>query len=309
MAPGWSEDRLHHWLARRPTAALLLGSHGHDAAVLPPTKERDVQCADQCIEGVHFAPDARPREVGRKAAGRALSDLAATAAQPRSLLLCLAAPAARSEARMRAVITGVEAAGREVGAALVGGDLAQIPGPATLSVFAQGILPGSRKPPGRDRARPGQVLVLTGKVGGSGLGRHLRPRPRIDEGRALFEAGATAMMDVSDGLAWDLYRLARASGVRLVLEQVPLHRDARRAARDSGRGPLDHALHDGEDHELVATLPARSVPEGVHVIGHVVAGRGLELGPEVARVLDGDVSLTPRSRPWRPEEGGWKHGR
>jgi len=117
------------------------------------------------------------------------------------------------------------------------------------------------------------------------------------------------MMDVSDGLAWDLYRLARASGVRLVLEQVPLHRDARRAARASGRSPLEHALHDGEDHELVATLPARSVPKGVHLIGRVVAGVGLELGPELVRVLDGDLSRSPRARPWRPDEGGWKHGR
>ena len=309
MVQGWSEDSLHRWLRRRPAPSRLRGSRGHDAAVLPPAKERDVQCADQCIEGVHFAPDARARDVGRKAAGRALSDLAATAARPRTLLLCLAAPAARPESWMRSVIAGVEAAAREVGAELVGGDLAQTPGPATLSVFAQGTLPGSRKPPGRDRARPGQALVLTGAVGGSGLGRHLRPRPRIGEGRALFAAGATAMMDVSDGLAWDLYRLARASGVRLVLERVPIHRDARRAARASGRSSLGHALHDGEDHELVATLPLRSVPKGLHVIGRVRAGKGLELGPELVRVLDGDQSLSPDPRPWRPEEGGWKHGR
>jgi thiamine-monophosphate kinase len=112
-------------------------------------------------------------------------------------------------------------------------------------------------------------------------------------------------MDVSDGLAWDLYRMARASGVGFELElgRVPLHRDARRLARRSGRTALDHALHDGEDHELVATLDARALARAraaglaLVEIGRVVRGSGL-----VLCAADG------RRTRWHARRGGWKHG-
>ncbi len=295
----WNEDRLHRWLAGKPRPSILRGSPGHDAAVTAAPRGREVLCCDQTIEGVHFDPAAPPRAVGRKAANRALSDLAATAARPRTLLLALRAPLRKREEWLKAAIEGVREAGAAVGAELVGGDLAGAPGPAALSVTATGVLEGRQRPPGRDRARPGQVLVLTGKVGGSGLGRHLRFTPRIAEGRRLFAAGATAMMDVSDGLAWDLWRLARAAGVSIELRRVPLHRDAHRAAKRSGRDPLDHALHDGEDHELVATLPRRALVPGCVRIGSVRRGEGLFLAPE----LVGDEGFW-----WNPRMGGWVHG-
>lgn len=295
----WNEDKLLAWIGRAARPALLVGSQGHDAAVLRAERARDVQCADQTIEGVHFQSSASPRAVGRKAANRALSDLAATAATPRTLLLTLRAPQERSESWLRQVIQGVRSAAAEVGAELVGGDLACADGPAALTVFAQGLLPGRRTAPGRDRARPGQRVVLSGAVGGSGLGRHLTFQPRIEIGRALHAAGASAMMDISDGLAKDLDRLARASQVAIDLEHVPLHRDAVRAARLSGRTPLDHALHDGEDHELVATIGRAKLPLGVAVIGTVRPGRGLFLGSELCG---------GHGRRWSAEEGGWCHG-
>ncbi len=295
----WSEDSLHRWLLTRPRPAALAGSRGHDAAVLRSLGGRPVVCVDQTLLGVHADPEVRPRDLGRKAASRALSDLAATAATPRALTLALAAPAESDERWLRRVIEGVAAAAEACGAGLVAGDLACTPGPVTLAVTALGELPGRRRPPGRDRARPGQLVVLTGPVGGSRAGRHLRFWPRVAEGRALWEAGATALMDVSDGLAWDLHRLARTAGVRIDLERVPVHRDARRAARESGRTPLDHALHDGEDHELIACLPAGArLPEGCVPIGRVRRGAGLWLGPELA----------DPPRPWDPGEGGWRHG-
>lgn len=302
----WSEDSLHRWLVTRPRPAVLAGAQGHDAAVLTAARGRDVVCVDQVIDGVHVEPHAPAARVGAKAAARALSDLAATAAVPRALVLALRAPRHADEARLRALIRAVGAEGERHGAPLVGGDLACAPGPLSLAVTALGTFEGRGRPPGRDRARPGQALVVTGPVGGSGLGRHLRIRPRLGEGRWLAALGATALMDVSDGLAWDLYRLARRSGVRLELERVPVHRDARRAARASGRAALDHALHDGEDHELVATLPRRALGRalaeaprhcpGLEVLGGVVAGRGLWIPEGAAR------------RPWSPEEGGWRHG-
>ncbi len=302
----WDEDDLHRWLAKAPKPSLLIGSASHDAAVLRRPGGREVVCVDACIEGIHFASDTPAARAGGKAVNRALSDLAATAATPHAILLALCAPRSRSEAWMRAAIGGVRRAASAAGAELVAGDLSAIESSsAQLVVTAIGTLPGRRTPPGRERARPGQVLVLTGPVGGSGLGRHLSFEPRLAEGRALFQAGATAMMDVSDGLAWDLWRLARTAGVRLELECVPLHRAAQRAARASGRSAMDHGLHDGEDHELIACLPARAkLPQGVQVIGRVVRGSGLELSESVAQSLDGSSG----ARDWQVGEGGWRHG-
>jgi len=306
----WSEERLHRWLARRPRPARLVGSRAHDAAVVERLGARPVLCADSCIEGVHWASDCAPGRVGAKAAARALSDLAATAAEARGLLLALHAPPTRSDAWMRALIEGVAREAERHGAELWGGDLAAAPGPVAAAVSALGTLPGRRRAPGRDRARPGQRVLLSGPVGGSLLGRHLSIEPRLAAGRWLWERGATAMMDVSDGLALDLWRLARSSGVRIELElsERPRHRDALRRARASGRSALDHALHDGEDHELLAALsPAAARSALAEAPGHVP---GLV---EIGRVREGS-GLYLRAQagvgPWRAwrRAGGYVHG-
>jgi thiamine-monophosphate kinase len=294
----WSEDRLHRWLARvRPP---------HDAAVLRALRGRPVVCCDACIEGVHFERSTAARAAGGKAAKRALSDLAASGARPRALLLALSAPPAASEERLRGLIEGVRAAARAAGAELVGGDLACHAGPLHLSVSALGEYDLAGAPPSRSRARAGDLVLLTGPVGGSRLGRHLRFEPRLAEGRFLAAAGAHALMDVSDGLAWDLFRLARAAGVAIELEldRVPLHRDARRAGGDA----LAHGLHDGEDHELLACIApadwrrcaarARRRFPALCVVGRVRRGSGL-----VLREAQG------ATRRWRRSEGGWSHGR
>ncbi len=295
----WSEDAIHRALMRGPKPRALVGSRGHDAAVLSRMRGRPVVCVDACVEGVHFTSDVAPRSAGRKACARALSDLAATAAHPRAVVLALTAPRERPERWILAAIAGVRATARAHGADLVGGDLASASGPAHLAVTALGEFLGANRPPGRERARVGQSVVLTGATGGSILGRHLRIAPRLVEGRRLHDAGATALMDVSDGLAWDLYRLARASGVRIELDMqaLPIHRDARRLARGTGLEPWEHALHDGEDHELVATLPPHAVSKAPgFAVGRVVRGAGLELHFAESRVE------------WTPPMGGWKHG-
>jgi thiamine-monophosphate kinase len=299
----WDEDRLHRWLARRPRPRVLSGAQGHDAAVLRRSSGREVVCCDQVVLGVHAEFDAPPARVGAKAAARALSDLAASAAVPRALLCALRAPSNTTEAKLKRLLSGVQREGERHGAPLVGGDLTCAEGPLSLAVTALGTFEGRGTPPGRSRAKVGQRLLLTGPVGGSRLGRHLRLQPRLEEGRALVKFGASALMDVSDGLAWDLFRLARSAGVRLVLTHVPLHRDARRQARLSGRTALDHALHDGEDHELIASLAPAAARRALGAwpawreIGRVERGRGLVLD------LDG-----ARPRLWSPGEGGWRHG-
>lgn len=301
----WSEARIHRWLEGLGRPSLLAGSRGHDAAVLHPLGGRPVLCTDQAIAGVHVDSDAPPAALGRKAVARTLSDLAATGAAARAVLLAVRVPDDWTDARVRSLISAAHREAQRHGAELVGGDLSGSTGAAGATVTALGEVSARGKPVGRDRARVGQVLLLTGPTGGSRLGRHLRIAPRLAAGRALADAGATAMIDVSDGLWLDLERLAAASGVALELGCPPLHRDARRAARRSGRTALDHALTDGEDHELVAALPRgaaeglldRGLPDcpGAVILGRVRRGRGL-------RMLDGDgAPVTP------PTDAGWIH--
>lgn len=286
-----------------------MAGFGNDAALLRSAPGRSAVCCDQTIAGVHFEPSAAARRVGHKAAGRVLSDLAASAATPRALLVAGAFAPEVSAAWIRAALLGVQDSARRFGAELVGGDLACTPAgsPTTLAVTALGSLAAGDRTVSRDRARAGHVIVLSGAVGGSRLGRHLRIEPRIRAGRWLARNGARAMMDVSDGLALDLSRLGRASGVRLRVEHVPVHADARRLARQTGRSALEHALTDGEDHELIATFPARTWAR--------CAGRARSAGVEltvIGRVEAGSGLLVPTDRgpgcvPWSGS-GGWIHG-
>lgn len=310
----WNEAALHRWLSRRLKPRGLSVGFGNDAAVLRSTPGRAVVCCDQSIAGVHFEPALGGARVGRKAAGRALSDLAASAARPRALLVSGSFSPAVEERWIRAALRGVQDTARRFGAELVGGDLACAPSgsPASLSVTALGWLAPGDRAVARDRARPGHVIVLTGAVGGSSLGRHLSFEPRIAAGRWLARHGAAAVMDVSDGLALDLSRLGRASGVRMRLERVPIHPAARRLARTTGRTPLEHALCDGEDYELLATLPARSWSRVAgRAAGHTLAG-GVEL-TVVGRVEAGTGLLVPTGTGGALERwdasGGWVHGR
>src|SRR5687768_13654181 len=164
---GWSEASVHRWLFREHRPRGLAAPFGHDAATLAAVLRRPVLCADQCIEGVHFARGTSGMLAGRKAASRALSDLAASAAAPRALLFSASLPASASEAWIRAAITAVASRAREFGAELVGGDLACAPGPTVLSVAAVGELGPRGRPPSRTGVRAGDVLLVTGACGGS----------------------------------------------------------------------------------------------------------------------------------------------
>ncbi len=306
----WNEDDIHRALGRAPKPRGLAGSRGHDAAVMHALAGKPAVCVDACVEGIHFELNTEPELVGRKACARALSDLAATAAAPKAVVLAISAPRARTDAWILRVIAGVRALAREHGADLVGGDLGSTTGPTVLTVTALGDFDSKLRPPGRDRARVGQVVFLTGRCGGSILGQHLAIEPRVAAGRWLHRRGATAMMDVSDGLAWDLHRLARASGVRIEIDMqsLPIHADARRLARRTRAQAWEHALHDGEDHELVATLPASALPrvrrEARRHVGH---GDSAAIG-RVVRGMGVSLVFADRTIDWVPAMGGWKHG-
>jgi thiamine-monophosphate kinase len=259
----------------------LISGVEHDAAELGGGL---VVTQDALVEGVHFRLDWTSwRDLGWKAAAVNLSDLAASAATPEALVVTLAVPA---ETTLGAVVELYEGIA-ETGVPVRGGDTSRAD-QVVLSVTALGH---SDRVPGRAGARPGDLLVVTGPLGGSGAGfralsagrledpavaAHRRPPLRLEEGRRLGRV-ATAMLDVSDGLAVDAGHLARRSGLRLTidLDAVPL------------AGELAD-LGFGEDYELLAATPD---PLGFAVIGRCEEGEGVVL----------------RSRGAPIELPGWEH--
>ena len=314
----WDESILHAFLAARLPGTPLEGGDRraiHDAVVLELGSRLLATCCDRTEEGVHFTRQATMQAVAHKAVGRALSDLAATAAVPRGILLALAAPRGFSGALLEELLEAVLERGIALGAPLLGGDLTAAGQGLSLVVTALGEAPSD--PPGRDRLAVGDVVALTGPVGGSRLGRHLWIEPRIAEGLRLYAAGARAMMDVSDGLALDLSRLARASGVVLELGQVPVHPDAAELGDADEQAALEHALFDGEDHELLVGLPeAEALALGLLPVARVCTATaerpaGLWLPDDLAAGGRAPLSAAPRT--WAPfdptDPRSYVHGR
>ena len=228
---------------------------GDDCAVVRPgggAPEDLVLTSDPVVEGVHFTAEVAPEAVGHKALGRVLSDIAAMGAEPRWALVDVVARGSTPMATVDALYDGMGALAATCGLAIVGGDIAE--GPCLeLHVFGVGAVPRDAALL-RSGAGDGDVLFATGSLGGSRLGRHLHIEPRLEEGIWLRD-WATAMMDISDGLATDLRHITHASGTgcELNMEQIPISEAA--ASLDDERSPLEHALCDGEDFELLFTVP------------------------------------------------------
>jgi len=254
-------------LATHPAARNL----DDDCAVLEIGGEALVLTHDVMAEGVHFLPDADPVDVAWKLVATNMSDLAAKGAEPIGVLLGY--QLGKDDTRF---LTGLGDALTHYGAALLGGDTVGGNGPQTVGLTAIGRAT-TRPVPSRAGARPGDRVWLTGAVGGAMIGlealragagdstAYRRPQARLAEGISLAPR-VTAMMDVSDGLLLDAWRLARASGVSLALNTaaVPL------ACPESRR---DEALRWGDDYELLFTLPAATDPGvGATCIGEVQAG-------------------------------------
>jgi thiamine-monophosphate kinase len=291
---------------------------GDDAAVLAPTGGELVITTDVLVEGVHFVR--RPtgaRDVGHKAVVVNVSDIAAMGASPRSAVCALVLPPDVEAAWVMELFGGMREACDEYALWLVGGDLSS-GRDASIAVTVTGeVAPG--KAVLRSGARPGDRIVVTGELGGSAAGlrfsdaatapneqqvalvrRHLRPTARVGEGLVLASHGATAMMDVSDGLAIDLSRLARASdvGARVVVGDVPVADGA----------TLEDALGGGEDYELLATLPGDAAVEAAR--GDLKEGFGVPLS-EIGRVVDGEglTAIEADGTERRLEPTGWDHFR
>jgi thiamine-monophosphate kinase len=256
------ESDLIAYLRQRigPHPRLRLGI-GDDAAVLDIAGiDGCVMTVDMLMDGVDFElAEIDARRAGRKALAVNLSDLAAMAAEPLAGVVALALPRSGGMELAVALYEGLLPLAERFGLAIAGGDTNSWDGPLAVSVTLLGRVT-ARGPLLRAGARPGDDILVTGALGGSILGRHLDFEPRVDEALRLhadFELHAG--IDVSDGLALDLSRLAAESGCGAVLEldAVPIHADAvQLAAREGRRGKdsLEHALCDGEDFELLLAV-------------------------------------------------------
>jgi thiamine-monophosphate kinase len=287
------EFDLISWIrARQRASDFVQLAAGDDLAVLK-WNHQDLLLVgtDQVLDGVHFDSKVHsPRSIGKKAMNRNLSDCAAMACLPAAAVATVALPLGASMEYAKDLYLGMQEAGEAFDCQIVGGDTAAWDGKlvVTVSIIAR---TAGMAPVTRSGARVGQLIQVTGPLGGSIRGRHMTFSPRVHEGVALGRAGVTAMIDISDGLSRDLRHICEQSRVGAIIDAsaIPIHNDAREL--HDNWSPLEHALHDGEDHELLFTSHERH--RECFVIGRVTFEPGIFLEQDGQRTL-----LEPK---------GWEH--
>lgn len=242
-------------LLPKPSPEVLTGI-GDDCAVIRPSGKRglvELLKTDALVEKIHFASSTRLEQVGWKALCRPVSDMAAMGGTPRHAMITVAAPSSWKAGDWKSLYKGIAKAAGRFGISVVGGETVRSPGPCFLSVTLTGEADGKAIKL-RSGAKPGDLICVTGKLGGSlRSGRHLNFLPRLREGAWLgAERAVTSMMDLSDGLGSDLPKLAAESGCSFLIdpESLPRNRGCTTSA----------ALSDGEDYELLLTVSPKGWP-------------------------------------------------
>lgn len=304
---------------------------GDDAALVDSDSGLEILTADLLVEGVHFRQETTsPRDLGYKSLTVNVSDVAAMGGRPKYALVSLAIPPDVDMSWVVELYGGLREAAGRYGLAIVGGDLSQA-GQIVISVTVTGEVAKNRAVT-RGGARPGDRVVVTGTLGAAAAGLHLaeadsrtvaeslgtawgrallealaRPVARVGEGEILAAAGATAMMDLSDGLAKDLDRLCRESevGARVDVSAIPLADGLPEIETVLGLDPLQMAVEGGEDYELLAAL----APEAVQrVASRMVERFGTPL-TDIGEIVEGKgvmaVEADGTERPMEPK--GWDH--
>jgi thiamine-monophosphate kinase len=305
----------------RSRSPRVLRGIGDDAAVVRGGGYAVVS-VDAMVDGVHFRrPQLSPEEIGHRALAGALSDLAAMGSAGAEAYLVLGVPPGIGPGEALAVAAGAQRLAARHGVAIAGGDVTRAPN-LTVSFTVVGWAADPGRLVGRDGARPGDLVAVTGALGGAGAGlalldspaiadgiddgvaealraRYARPEPRLQEGELLAELGARSMVDISDGLARDAGQIARRSGVRieLSLAALPLAAGVEQVAARLAVNPREFAATAGDDYELCVCVPPSAAERlqaawptahaGLTWIGVVAEGRADVTFTEVARELAG----------------------
>lgn len=278
---------------------------GDDCAVLPPTASSCVITCDAICDTIHFSSHKQTaHEIGRKALAVNLSDLASMGAKAQTALVTLVLPSSFGIDYAKNIFRGMAPLAERYGVEIVGGDTITGETNLLVSITAIGIAPpnGAWLTSGAD---PGDLIVVTGELGGSILGHHFNFEPRLDfADRWRNEPGVIkACTDVSDSLGVDLAKVARASGLgfEIDLAQVPVSEAACKISEASGKTPLHHGLTDGEDFELILAI----APENWKRVRENTSGIRLS---KIGEFTEGDQFRAKRDETWEPfEPQGYEH--
>lgn len=276
-------DRIREGCVIKPER--VIQGIGDDAAVLlSPSGYLLLASTDMLVEGIHFTLDtATPFELGYKAAAVNISDIAAMGGLPEEILISLGLYPRQEVEFVDELYRGLKECCREYGVNIIGGDTVSSPQALVINVAILGRVEAENVLY-RSTARPGDLVLVTGDLGGSAAGldllleprpfppdlaaalrrRHFQPTPRVKEARAaLQKGGLTAADDISDGLAGEIREIAKASrvGALIYAEKIPIAPAVRQAAAAYGKDPLDYALFGGEDFELLWTCRPEAAEE------------------------------------------------
>jgi thiamine-monophosphate kinase len=278
---------------------------GDDMAVIDFLGGKLLLGSDMVIENIHFTPGAKPEHVGHKALGRCLSDCAAMAGEPVAAIVSVARPPDLPEEILKRVFQGMVRLADRFHCPIVGGDTAHSEKGLVLDVCLLGKCQRNQ-PTLRSTAKVGDYLYVTGPLGGSILGKHLIFTPRINEGLWIAEhLPVHAMIDLSDGLSSDLGHMCKESrcGAELFSHAMDavISADARNLAATTGKEPMDHALNDGEDFELLVAIgiSPSELPDFPENIRLLPVGRIVE-EPRISMIY-------PTGRQVEIRAGGYKH--
>ncbi len=244
---------------------------------------------DMLVEGTHFdLKKNTPGEIGRKSIACSISDIAAMGCSAKYAVVSICFPHETKTKFARELYRGIKEMADAYNIKIVGGDIVSGDKTTVINVTMYGEN-GGLKTITRSGARVDDVIMITGTLGGSILGKHITFKPRLKEGLLLNKKfNINSMIDISDGLAADLGHILEESGVGAVLyeDEVPISADAKKLARKTGLSALHHALHDGEDYELLLTLSGKesnkllsssSFPVQLSKIGHINKSKGIKI--------------------------------
>ncbi|MEP9409894.1 MAG: thiamine-phosphate kinase [Candidatus Brocadia sp.] len=264
---------------------------GDDCAIIDVSADKlCLITTDMLVDGTHFdLKKCTIQDVGRKAIACSISDVAAMGCQPSVAVISICFPEHTTERFARELYKGIWEIADKYNIEIVGGDIISGRSPFCINVTMLGRDNGL-KPVRRSGAKAGDMILVTGELGGSILGKHLHFEPRLKEGLALNKNFTIhAMIDISDGLTADLNHILEESGMGAILyeDRIPISHAAAELSRKTGHTPLYHALSDGEDYELLMTLSKaqakRVLSSGlltevnVSCIGEIVKGSGIQM--------------------------------